>query len=108
MLDDLLQRRPYNAVADFDRCPGRARAWRQNRFHRCRSFAQLRRAASALLAVRAALSDARTAAGRAARHCSCHDTVDFPVAFWGGVRAGIVSAAAQHAAHCRAIRLHPR
>ena len=36
------------------------------------------------------------------------DTVDFPVAFWGAIKAGVVPVCAQHAADHRAVRLHPR
>ena len=36
------------------------------------------------------------------------DTVDFPVAFWGAIKAGVVPVAPQHAADDRAVRLHPR
>ena len=36
------------------------------------------------------------------------DTVDFPVAFWGAIKAGVVPVVPQHAADHRAVRLHPR
>jgi len=89
MLEDLLQRRPYNAVTDL-------------------IDAQVARG----LADKIAFIDAdRSLSYGALQECSCrfasglkslglrpeeriglllYDTVDFPVAFWGGVRAGIV------------------
>ena len=62
---------------------------RKNRFRRFRPHAQLRRIAGEELRLRARL------AGLGLRPeerlaLLLHDSVDFPVAFWGGVRAGVV------------------
>ncbi len=89
MLDDLLQRRPYNAVTDLidaqvARGLGDKIAFTDS--DRTLSYGELQ---------------ARTCRfGSALRNLGlrpeeriallCYDTVDFPAAFWGGVRAGIV------------------
>src|SRR5215471_590957 len=89
LLNDVLQRRPYNAVTDFvdanvtrgfgDKVvfTGSARSL---------TYAQLQertyRFAAAL----------KTLGLREENRLVlvCHDTVDYPVAFWGAIRAGIV------------------
>src|SRR6202023_2952776 len=89
MLEDLLQRRPYNAVTDFidgqvARGLGEKIAFTDT--DRSLSYGELQprscRFASALqqLGLR---PEERLA-------LLLYDTVDFPVAFWGGARAGIV------------------
>jgi 4-hydroxybenzoate-CoA ligase len=89
MLEDLLQRRPYNAVTDFidgqvARGLGEKIAFTDT--DRSLSYGELQarscRFASALqqLGLR---PEERLG-------LLLYDTVDFPVAFWGGVRAGIV------------------
>jgi len=89
MLEDLLQRRPYNAVTDFidgqvARGLGEKIAFTDT--DRSLSYGELQarscRFASALqqLGLR---PEQRLG-------LLLYDTVDFPVAFWGGVRAGIV------------------
>src|SRR5271168_2453779 len=89
MLDDLLQRRTYNAVTDFVDAPVARGLSEKVAFidaDRSLTYGELKartcRFATALknLGVR---PEERLAV-------LLYDTVDFPVAFWGGVRAGIV------------------
>jgi 4-hydroxybenzoate-CoA ligase len=89
MLEDLLQRRPYNAVTDLidanvarglgDKTAftdsDRSLTYGELQARTCRFAAALKN-----LGLR---SEERLA-------LLLYDTVDFPVAFWGGVRAGIV------------------
>jgi 4-hydroxybenzoate-CoA ligase len=89
MLDDFLQRRPYNAAADFcdtniDRGVGHKAAFADG--GRSLTYNDLQngscRFASAL----------RTLGLREENRVVLilHDTVDFPVVFWGTIRAGII------------------
>ena len=89
MLEDLLKRRPYNAVTDLLDAPvARGLGGKAAFIDPARSLtygelqAQTCRFALALkdLGLR----------GEERLALLLHDTVDFPVAFWGGVRAGIV------------------
>src|SRR5215475_2680895 len=80
LLDDMLQRRPYNAVTDFvDKVAFTDSA-------RSLTYAQLQertyRFAAALKALGLCEENRLILV--------CHDTVDYPVAFWGAIRAGIV------------------
>jgi 4-hydroxybenzoate-CoA ligase len=89
MLDDFLQRRPYNAVTDLVDAPVARGLGGKIAFadgDRALSYGELQ---------------ARTCAFASALHdlgvrpeerlgLLLYDNVDFPVAFWGGVRAGIV------------------
>src|SRR4029450_12397281 len=89
MLEDVLQRRPYNAVSDFvdanvARGLGDKIAFTDS--ERSLTYAQLQarscRFASELKAL-----------GRREENrlvLVMHDTVDHPVAFWGAIRAGII------------------
>ena len=106
MLEDLLQRRPYNAVTDLIDAPVERGLAGKTAFidaDRTLSYGDLQ-ARSCRLA--SALADIGL---RAEERLALllYDTIDFPVAFWGGVRAGIV-ALPLNAAQCRAICLHPR
>src|SRR6201987_866853 len=90
MLEDLLQRRPYNAVTDLIDAPverGLAGKTAFTDADRTLSYGDLQ-ARSCRFA--SALSDTGL---RAEERLALllYDTVDFPVAFWGGVRAGIVA-----------------
>src|SRR5262252_2552941 len=89
MLEDLLQRRPYNAATDFvdaniARGLGDRVAFTDS--ERSLTYAQLQansyRFAAALKAL--GLSEENRVV------LAFHDTVDYPVAFWGAIRAGIV------------------
>jgi acyl-CoA synthetase (AMP-forming)/AMP-acid ligase II len=89
MLDDLLRRRAYNAVADFVDAPVACGLSEKVAFidaERSLSYGELQtrtcRFAAALknLGLR---PEERLAV-------LLYDTIDFPVAFWGGMRAGIV------------------
>jgi 4-hydroxybenzoate-CoA ligase len=89
MLEDLLQRRPYNAAADFvdanvARGLGDKVAFTDS--ERSLTYAQLQ-ARSCRFA--AAL---KTLGLREENRVILvfHDTVDYPVAFWGAIRAGII------------------
>jgi 4-hydroxybenzoate-CoA ligase len=89
MLEDLLQRRPYNAAADFvdanvARGLGDKIAFTDS--ERSLTYAQLQ-ARSCRFA--AAL---KTLGLREENRVilAFHDTVDYPVAFWGAIRAGII------------------
>jgi 4-hydroxybenzoate-CoA ligase len=89
MLEDLLQRRSYNAATDFldaniDRGLGRKIAFTDG--GRCLTYGDLQ--------------DASYRFGSALRALGLreenrvililHDSVDYPVAFWGTIRAGII------------------
>src|SRR6266478_4021311 len=89
MLEDLLQRRPYNAATDFvdaniARGLGDKVAFTDT--ERSLTYAQLQanscRFAAALKALGLREENRIVLA--------FHDTVDYPVAFWGAIRAGIV------------------
>jgi len=88
-LEDFLQRRPYNAAAEFidanvDRGLANKVAFTDDR--RSLTYAELQdrscRFASALRAS-GLRQESRII-------LICHDTVDYPVAFWGAVRAGVI------------------
>ena len=89
MLEDFLQRRPYNAAADFidgniDRGRGDKVAFTDG--GRSLTYAGLQDAAYRFGAALRALGlqeENRLL-------LVCHDTVDFPIAFWGAVRCGII------------------
>ncbi len=89
MLEDLLQRKPYNAVADFVDAPvarGRGGKIAFVDADRSLSYGELQARTCQFAAALNSLGlrpEERLA-------LLLHDTVDFPVAFWGGVRAGIV------------------
>jgi 4-hydroxybenzoate-CoA ligase len=89
LLEAILQRRHYNAAADFidvniDRGLGKKIAFTDGR--RCLTYGDLQdrscRFASALRA--AGLRE------ESRLILISHDTVDYPVAFWGAVRAGVI------------------
>jgi 4-hydroxybenzoate-CoA ligase len=89
MIEDILQRRPYNAAIDFvdvniDRGLGRKIAFTDG--GRSLTYAGLQegsyRFASALRAL-GLREESRVI-------LIFHDTVDYPIAFWGAIRAGIV------------------
>jgi acyl-CoA synthetase (AMP-forming)/AMP-acid ligase II len=89
MLEDLLQRRPYNAVTDLVDAPVERGLAGKAAFidpERALSYGELQarscRFASALRDI-GLRPEERLA-------LLLYDTVDFPAAFWGGVRAGIV------------------
>jgi 4-hydroxybenzoate-CoA ligase len=89
MLEDLLQRRPYNAATDFvDANVARDRGDKVafTDPERSLTYAQLQansyRFAAALKAL--GLREENRVV------LAFHDTVDYPVAFWGAIRAGIV------------------
>ena len=89
MLEDVLQRRPYNAAADFvdanvARGLGDKIAFTDTQ--RSLTYAQLQAYSCRLAAALKAL-DLR-AENRVI--LLFHDTVDHPVAFWGAIRAGII------------------
>jgi 4-hydroxybenzoate-CoA ligase len=90
MLEDLLRRRPYNAVTDLIDVPVERGLTRKTAFidvDRTLTYGDLQarscQFASALLDI-GLRSEERLA-------LLLYDTVDFPVTFWGGVRAGIVA-----------------
>src|SRR5213080_1587572 len=89
MLEDLLQRRPYNAATDFvdaNVARGRGDKVAFTDSERSLTYAQLQansyRFAAALKAL--GLREENRVV------LAFHDTVDYPVAFWGAIRAGIV------------------
>src|SRR5512133_654180 len=89
MLEDLLQRRPYNAATDFvdaNIARGRGDKVAFTDSERSLTYAQLQanscRFAAALKAL--GLREENRVI------LAFHDTVDYPVAFWGAIRAGIV------------------
>ena len=89
MLDDLLQRKPYNAVADFVDAPVARGLGEKTAFidaDRSLTYGELQARSCRFAAALKGLGlrpEERIA-------LLLYDTVDFPVAFWGGVRAGIV------------------
>ena len=91
MQDDFTERRPYNAVSDFVDANVARGLGDKDRLHRSRPFADLRRAASAQHPLRQRAC-ARSACAHEERVALLlHDTVDYPVAFWGTIRAGSVA-----------------
>src|SRR5436853_2791777 len=89
MLEDLLQRRPYNAATDLvdanvARGLGDKVAFTDSQ--RSLTYAQLQASSWRLAAALKAL-DLR-AENRVI--LLFHDTVDHPIAFWGAIRAGII------------------
>jgi 4-hydroxybenzoate-CoA ligase len=89
MLEDFLQRRPYNAVTDLVDAPVARGLGEKIAFtdgDRSLSYGELQARTCALAS---ALKDLGL---RPEERISLllYDTIDFPVAFWGGVRAGIV------------------
>jgi 4-hydroxybenzoate-CoA ligase len=90
MLEELLQRRPYNAVTDLiDAQVARGLAAKTAFIDsdRSLSYGELQarscRFADALLKILGLRAEERLS-------LLLYDTVDFPVAFWGGVRTGVV------------------
>lgn len=89
MLEDLLQRGPYNAVADFVDAPVARGLGNKTAFidsDRSLSYGELQERSCRFAATLQSLGlrpEERLA-------LLLHDTIDFPVAFWGGLRAGIV------------------
>jgi 4-hydroxybenzoate-CoA ligase len=89
MLEDVLQRRPYNATVDFvdanvARGLGDKIAFTDS--ERCLTYAELQGRSCRFAAALKALGlreEARII-------LSFHDTVDYPVAFWGAIRAGVI------------------
>ena len=89
MLDDLLQRRPYNAVSDLidanvARGLGGNIAFTDG--ERSLTYAELQARTfqfAAMLRTLGLRPEERVA-------LLSPDTIDFPVAFWGGVRAGVI------------------
>src|SRR6266702_2463890 len=89
MLEDLLPRRPYNAATDFvdanvARGLGDKVAFTDS--ERSLTYAQLQANSCRFAAALKAL-------GLREEHrvvLAFHDTVDYPVAFWGAIRAGII------------------
>jgi 4-hydroxybenzoate-CoA ligase len=89
MLEDLLQRRPYNAATDFvdaniDRGLGQKIAFTDGA--RSLTYADLQDASCRFAC-------ALRASGLREENrviLMFHDTVDYPVAFWGAIRAGII------------------
>ncbi len=89
MLDDLLQRKPYNAVTDFiDAHVARGRGGKIAFIDAERSLTYGELQARSCRFAAALNSLGLRPEERLA--LLLYDTVDFPVAFWGGVRAGIV------------------
>jgi 4-hydroxybenzoate-CoA ligase len=89
MLDNLLQRRPYNAVTDLIDAQVARGFGEKIAFIDCDrslSYGELQARTCRLAAALGAVGL------RPEERLSLllHDTIDFPVAFWGGVRAGIV------------------
>ena len=91
MLDDLLQRKPYNAVTDFVDAPVARGSCREDRFHRRETFADLRRVAEAYVPFRDSTGTISDCEPEERLALLLYDTIDFPVAFWGAMRAGIVA-----------------
>ncbi|MGO9399238.1 MAG: benzoate-CoA ligase family protein [Xanthobacteraceae bacterium] len=90
MLDDLLQRRPYNAVADFVDAPV-ARGFAEKiafiDAERSLSYGELQ---ARTCRFAAALNDLGIKPEERLA-LLLYDSVDFPIAFWGAVRAGIIA-----------------
>jgi 4-hydroxybenzoate-CoA ligase len=89
MLDDLLQRRPYNAVTDLvdaHVAQGRGKKIAFTDSERSLTYAELQARTCRF----AAALDALGLRPEERISLLLYDTVDFPVAFWGGVRAGVV------------------
>jgi 4-hydroxybenzoate-CoA ligase len=89
MLEDLLQRKPYNAVQDFVDAPVARGLGKKIAFidaEHSLSYGELQTRSCQLASALTALGlrpEERLA-------LLLQDTVDFPVAFWAGVRAGVI------------------
>ena len=89
MLDELLRRKPYNAVADFVDAPVARGLANKTAFidtDRALSYGELQ-------AKSCQFADALKQIGLRPEErlaLLLYDTVDFPVAFWAGLRAGVV------------------
>jgi len=90
MLEDLLQRKLYNAAADFIDAPVACGLAKKTAFtdpDRALTYGELQARSCRFAAALAGLGlrpEERLA-------LLLYDTVDFPIAFWGSVRAGIVA-----------------
>ena len=90
MLGDLLQRKPYNAVTDFVDAPVARGLAEKTAFidaKRSLSYGELQKRTCRFATALADLGlkpEERLA-------LLLYDTIDFPVAFWGALRAGIVA-----------------
>ena len=90
MLEDLLQRRPYNAVTDFIDANVARGLGSKIAFTDSDTHAQLRRARRrARFRFASALGKLGVCQEQRVM-LLFHDTVDYPVAFWGAIRAGVV------------------
>ena len=105
--DDFSERRPYNAVTDFVDANVARGLGNKIAFidpDRSLTYGDLQtrsiRFANALRALGIA-QEQRVA-------LLLHDTVDYPVAFWGTMRAGRIAHPAQYLSQRAAIRLYPR
>ncbi len=89
MLEDLLQRRPYNAVTDF--VDGNVARGLGGKIAFTDSKRTLGYGALAERSIRFASALRKLGVRQEDRVMLLfHDTVDYPVAFWGAIRAGIV------------------
>src|SRR6516162_8833499 len=89
MLDDLLQRRPYNAVTDLiDAQVARGLAGKIafTDSDRALTYGELQERTCRFAVALKGLG----LRGEERLSLLLYDTIDFPVAFWGGVRAGAV------------------
>jgi 4-hydroxybenzoate-CoA ligase len=89
MLEDVLQRRPYNATADF--VDGNVARGLGDKI----AFTDTERSLTygALQTGTCRVANALQALGLREENrliLSCHDSVDHPIAFWGTIRAGII------------------
>ena len=106
--DDFLQRRPYNAAADFVDANVARGLGDKTAFVDPERSMTYARAAGAHLPVRGGAQGAGPAAGGPASRCCSTTPSTIPVAFWGAVRAGIVVIPLNTLLTARAVRLHPR
>jgi len=89
MLKDLLQRKPYNAVADFVDAPVARGLGEKIAFIDTERSLSYRELQARTCRFAAALQDLGLRPEERLALLT-YDTVDFPVAFWGGLRAGMV------------------
>ena len=88
--EPFLERRPYNAAADFVDANVARGHGEQARLHRSAAQPHLWRVAAKNLPLRIGAAGAWAQGGGPRRAAAATDNVDYPVAFWGAIRAGIV------------------
>ena len=91
MLDDLLERKPYNAVTDFVDAPVARGLAEKVAFIDAERSLTLRRAANTHVPFCGGAEEISGCGLRSGWLSCSYDSIDFPIAFWGALRAGNVA-----------------